>query len=424
MLPSAFVFLEALPLTPNGKVDRNALPAPDGSRLETAERFVAPSTANEKTLALIWAEILKLDKVGVHDNFFDLGGHSLLAIRLVSRLRKQFQPDLPIRIVFEAPTVAQLAARLELQDNKRAAALDQPKAVFSHLVELQVRPDRTPIFCFPYRCGVQGEYVHFTRLAQYLGSDYSFYGLQAKAADSVTPPHETVEELAAEYVREITDVEPVGPYYLIGDCAGAPEAYETARQLWGRGKQVGLLVLMDAHGPYWPKHYWRVGSYSIKDLNLLRTQLVSSRPWKLCAYLAEAVSFHLRESKELSIGNRLRYLTEKVLGRIRTVIPSPMPSQEPELTASEEQLLQHITLARRRYRANWPSDCYPGALAVVVNEQWYGFDRCYGWKGTAARGVEVYSIPGDHISYMLEHVPLVADRIRDCLDRARKGVWL
>jgi hypothetical protein len=142
--------------------------------------------------------------------------------------------------------------------------------------------------------------------------------------------------------------------------------------------------------------------------------------------LAEAVSFHLRESKELSIASRLRYLSEKALGRLKTVNPSPMPSenQEPELTASEEQLLQHIALARKRYRANWPTECYPGALAVVVNEQWYGFDRSYGWRGTAARGVEVYSIPGDHISYMLEHVPLVADRIRDCLDRARKGIWL
>src|SRR4030095_8547225 len=91
MVPSAYVFLEALPLTPNGKVDRSALPAPDQSRPELDETFAEPRTPIEELLANIWVDVLKLDKVGIHDNFFDLGGHSLLATQVMSRLTKAFQ---------------------------------------------------------------------------------------------------------------------------------------------------------------------------------------------------------------------------------------------------------------------------------------------------------------------------------------------
>ena len=107
-VPSAFVFLDLLPLTANGKVDRKALPAPDNTR--SIESFVAARTTNEETLAAIWAEVLQLDQVGIHDNFFDLGGHSLLATQVVSRVRKAFELDIPLRALFESPTVAGLSA--------------------------------------------------------------------------------------------------------------------------------------------------------------------------------------------------------------------------------------------------------------------------------------------------------------------------
>jgi amino acid adenylation domain-containing protein len=108
MLPSAFVILDALPLTANGKLDRRALPAPDQSRPNLRESFVAPRTPVEEMMARIWAEVLGLERVGVHDNFFELGGHSLLATQVISRLCDVFQVELPIRSLFEAPTVADL----------------------------------------------------------------------------------------------------------------------------------------------------------------------------------------------------------------------------------------------------------------------------------------------------------------------------
>ncbi len=109
MMPSAFVFLDSLPRSPNGKVDRNALPAPEPTGFELEQNFTAPQTSIEKVLAQIWAEILGLEQVGIHANFFDLGGHSLLATQVTSRLRDKFQVELPLRTLFERPTIADLA---------------------------------------------------------------------------------------------------------------------------------------------------------------------------------------------------------------------------------------------------------------------------------------------------------------------------
>ena len=112
MLPSAFVEMDALPLSPNGKVDRKLLPAPDGARPELEQAFVAPRNEVEQTLANIWAEVLRLDQIGINDNFFDLGGHSLLATQVISRVEVAFNVELPLRAIFENPTVAGLAMTL------------------------------------------------------------------------------------------------------------------------------------------------------------------------------------------------------------------------------------------------------------------------------------------------------------------------
>ena len=113
MMPSAFVFLDALPLTSNGKVDRKALPEPDQSNLELEESYVAPRTPVEEVLTEIWAQVLRVEQVGIHDNFFELGGHSLRAIQVIARVRKGFQVELPVRQLFETPTVAGLAEKVE-----------------------------------------------------------------------------------------------------------------------------------------------------------------------------------------------------------------------------------------------------------------------------------------------------------------------
>jgi acyl carrier protein len=112
MIPAAFVPLDAFPLTPAGKVDRSTLPPPGAARQASAA-YVPPQTATEATLAQMAAGLLKLDRIGIHDNFFDLGGHSLLATQLISRIREDMGVDLPLRTLFEHPTVAGLATAVD-----------------------------------------------------------------------------------------------------------------------------------------------------------------------------------------------------------------------------------------------------------------------------------------------------------------------
>ncbi|MDB9527419.1 amino acid adenylation domain-containing protein [Oscillatoria sp. CS-180] len=121
MVPSTFVFLASLPLTPSGKIDRRALPAPDLSRSDLTTQFVAPRTETEKILVSIWADVLGVDQIGVHDNFFDLGGHSLMATQAISRLRSAFGMEIPLRSLFDTTTVAELAEKI---DTLRWAAQD------------------------------------------------------------------------------------------------------------------------------------------------------------------------------------------------------------------------------------------------------------------------------------------------------------
>ncbi|MEH2232807.1 MAG: amino acid adenylation domain-containing protein [Nostoc sp.] len=136
MLPSAFVSLEAIPLTPNGKVDRDALPAPDISSFSQSISFIPPHTPTQEVLAAIWTEVLGLEQIGIHDNFFELGGHSLLATQVVSRLRQAFGVELPLRCLFESPTLAQLSESIEAARHNHHSPMAFPIQPVSRSEEL------------------------------------------------------------------------------------------------------------------------------------------------------------------------------------------------------------------------------------------------------------------------------------------------
>jgi len=153
MLPSAFVTLEALPRTPNGKVDRRALPAVEASRLGLAGVFAPPRTVTEEMLAVLWAQVLQVERVGVHDSFFELGGHSLLATRLMRQVEETFHVALPLVALFAEPTVAHLASVIE-----RHRAETEPSA------EGTARRSRPKIRALPRGSGDVGQLAN--RLGQ------------------------------------------------------------------------------------------------------------------------------------------------------------------------------------------------------------------------------------------------------------------
>jgi len=137
MMPSAFLFLKSLPLT-NGKLNRRALPKPDARRPALSTAFVSPRSKVEERLARIWAEVLSLESVGVHDDFFELGGHSLAATRIVSQVIKKFRLELPLQSLFQSPTVAEMAAVIVLHQEKQLGEKELDRI----LTELESMSDR------------------------------------------------------------------------------------------------------------------------------------------------------------------------------------------------------------------------------------------------------------------------------------------
>jgi len=233
MVPSAFVLMDAFPLTANGKINRRALPPPDQSTTSDSE-LTTPRDVLELQLMQIWKEVLRRDQVGLRDNFFDLGGHSLLAVRLVDKVERLVGQKIPLSIMFQGATIEQLAASLR----QRGARIREEV-----LVSIQPQGSRPPLFLVHPALGSAMSYVALSRR---LGTDQPVYGLQSRGLDLDSKPTTRVEDMAAEYVRELTSVQPDGPYHLGGWSMGGVIAFEMARQLTAAGKTVAPLVLIDS----------------------------------------------------------------------------------------------------------------------------------------------------------------------------------
>uniref|UniRef100_UPI000AD06E8E non-ribosomal peptide synthetase n=1 Tax=Peterkaempfera griseoplana TaxID=66896 RepID=UPI000AD06E8E len=232
MVPSAVVVIDRLPLMPNGKLDRKALPAPDGAPGEKeSHRYV---TSFEEGLCEAFAEVLGVESVGVHDDFFALGGHSLLAVRLVERLRER-GVSVAVRDLFAAPTVTELMKRMSLSSVRDALDV---------LLPIRTQGSRPPFFCIHPAGGLSWCYMP---LARYVPEDVPLYGLQDRGLDGTTEPDHSVGEMAAGYVEQIRAVQPTGPYHLLGWSFGAVVAHEMALQLRAAGEEVGALVIMDQY---------------------------------------------------------------------------------------------------------------------------------------------------------------------------------
>ncbi len=182
MVPSAFVLLKSLPLTPNGKVNRRALPAPEHTRPELEAVYVAPRTSVEKQLAEICAKLLGLEKVGIHDNFFDLGGHSLLITQLLAQVRDTFKVDLSLRTLFEVPTVANIAEKVQM------AQLSEPgsKTITEDAINLKAEAVLDPTIRLDgvtYNPDISPVAILLTGATGFLGSFLLYELLQQTQAD-------------------------------------------------------------------------------------------------------------------------------------------------------------------------------------------------------------------------------------------------
>ncbi|MCX5171481.1 amino acid adenylation domain-containing protein [Streptomyces antibioticus] len=237
MVPNRLVVMDRLPLTANGKIDLRALEtAPETDFTAAGRPFVAPRTTTERIVRDLWQAGTGQRAASVRDDFFECGGNSLIAVGLVHRINRRFGCALPMQVLFESPTIEELARRV---DGLRGASA-------SRLVPLGAARSGRPVYCWP---GLGGYPMNLRPLARRLDTGRPFLGIQAHGVNAGEDPYATIAEMAARDVRAITEAQPDGPYTLCGYSFGARVAFETAHLLERDGRRVDRLFLIAPGSP-------------------------------------------------------------------------------------------------------------------------------------------------------------------------------
>jgi amino acid adenylation domain-containing protein/non-ribosomal peptide synthase protein (TIGR01720 family) len=300
MIPSVLMQLDELPLTANGKIDRKRLPLPVSDVI--FNDHVAPSGQLEERLAEIWKDLLKKERVGVTDNFFESGGHSILMVRLLHRLRA-IKYDLRLRDLFAYQTIRSLASALQQQN---AAASNQ------HLLLLQEVKKGLPLFIIP---GSDGFSDGYDDLAHAFKNRCSVYGIQMRGLLPGEEPLTRIEDIAAENITWIQQVQPTGPYKLAGHSFGGIVAYEMARQLEAAGEKVDTLVILDMPAKL------EVHPMAVTDpvgfvIEIARTTLVAGGETDYLLRLLKLQSTNLRINHQISGSINSRIVVVKAADRV------------------------------------------------------------------------------------------------------------
>jgi thioesterase domain-containing protein/acyl carrier protein len=457
MVPSRFIAMTGLPRTPNNKVDRRALPMPAAEEPSAAVSLparidpVSPPpiaaatlppgvdadrrqqwdgrpriqwTTTQRDLARIWRRILHIRTIDIEDSFFELGGHSLLAVRMLQEVATVFRVRVPVRTLFRAQTIVDLAAELELliterrpsdsadtgeqgppqvREHVRATGPVSDNAVPRFVVPIRL-PSRSaavrpPLFCLHH---VYGVILAYRALARHLGNDQPVYGIQHPGVDGDdegAAPDTTVEAMAARYVNAIRRLWPDGPYYLCGQSFGGVLAFEMARQLERDRLPVAFVGMLDTYAPT----YFRTEEADLPERALLA---------RLPGLLATTRSLPATERRD--------FWNSIVLNAVlRRLDPGHVAADDVTSLAGELAVIRARCMeAQRVYEAtplHIPVTLFRGVERLDMRTP----DPHLWWDPLTPAGLHVVQVPGNHHSMMRE--PLVkrtAAAIRAAMDAA------
>lgn len=382
MVPTSFFGIESMPLTANGKTDIKALwNMALAQQQQFNEAFAEPSNEIEVKMLEVWREVLGLENLGVTHDFFESGGHSLKAVSLITKLHKLFQVNLPLASLITHPTVHQLA---------QLVASGKPVAQWQCLVPIRPEGNKTPLFLVH---GAGLNVLLYQSLGKNLQPNRPIYALQAKGLDGKQQISTSIPEMAADYIIEIQQVQPNGPYLLFGFSLGGFIAYEMANQLMAKGEEVRFLGVIDTV-TYAAHEDLPVLQYLFRQFKLLLIKplfilwMFLMEPWEAKGkYLA---------TKYGNLRHEVLYQLMK-RGIIRTA------SLRKEKTSNDEQLpvFQKAQVAIIIYNALKTYTLLPTQVLLDLfraeKKAFYIPERkTYGWGRFAKKGVKVHNIPGEH----------------------------
>ncbi|MGK7940310.1 MAG: amino acid adenylation domain-containing protein [Crocosphaera sp.] len=391
MIPAKFVLLATLPLTPNGKIARRLLAARDESESVAKETLIAPRNPLELQLSNIWQKVLRIESIGVQDNFFDLGGHSLLAVRLVAEIERALHQKLPLGTLFQFPTVEQLAGVLTNEES-------YVEAVWP----IQSQGSRSPLFFIH----VFGRGLKFCRpIVDHLNPDQPVYGLNAQMINTQERIPNRVEDLATYYIRQMRMLQPEGPYFLVGISFGGTVAYEMAQQLQSQGETVALLGLLDTYAPH----------------AIQRRTVGEIIDFYWTHFLKEGVPFLLTQ-----FIRKLQGITQNNLLHLGNLYKNLYVNLTLKLNLSLSEQMQDFIFQQENRQASimYRPKVYSGNVSLFLAQETdlpvsMNLDPQLGWGKLVIGKLEVYEIPGSHLGMLQDpSVQILAEKLTLAIEKS------
>lgn len=382
MIPATWIELDKMPLNSNGKIDRNALPDFSDALLQK-KQHLQPNTLTEKIVASIWQECMGLNEISIDDNFFALGGHSLMAVQILSKLEKKLGRSFQLAILFKYPNIQSLANFI---DN------DKKETTYTCLVPIKPTGTKAPLYI------IHGEglnVLNFSNLAAAMDKDRPIYGLQAVGLNGVDEPLDSLPEIAKFYLSEIIRHNPSGPYLLAGYSFGGYVALEIRKQMAAMGKEVEKLIMFDTDAE----------KSEYKDWYYILPKKVKRNVPILLSFLKSTILHPIANFRNQDKNPLPGFLSKYFLKRE---------------TKNFYQLIKKIKDKHLYAFRNYKMEPFNGKVYLFKAKTCvhYVYDTEFlGWKKYALGGVELYDVPGDHLTMIRPpHVEVFASILSDSLD--------
>ena len=396
-----FLQIQEMPMTADGNIDYRELPVPNWASSKRKKDFVAPRDPLESQLAQIWEELLEIRPIGITDNFFSLGGHSVLAVRLIAQIQKSFGKEIALSTIFEKATIEHLASILRQQ----SSFLNQ-----SPLVPIQPNGSKRPFFCVP---GSDGNTTNLHNLADHLGKEQPFYGLQPLGLDGESKPHTRIEDMAAYYIEAIQSIQTSGPYLLGGYSFGGMVAFEMATQLHQQGYEVALLALLDSSVPGYKTNKLDFDGDDAAWLNTIASVYEN--------IYGKSLNVSEEALKVLAPDEQLNYFKQRL--QMMNLLPADV---------GIKQLRRMMQVFKTNFQTAcvyMPQAVYPAQVTFFKASEMNAVSNAYSetldelgldWDKFSAQPVDIHLVPGDHITMLSEpHVQVLAQQLTMCIERSQ-----